>query len=85
MGRILFFVGLAIVVWVVWKAWQRKQLDNQPGVKAQQKGNLGRKQQEEILPCRHCGAYSPLSEGVMMQGRFYCGLEHAKAEGEKVH
>jgi hypothetical protein len=36
------------------------------------------------MPCQHCGAYSPMSEGVMMQGRFYCGMEHAKAAGEKV-
>lgn len=87
MGRILFFIGLAIVAYFLFKSWQRKQLDQegQPAVKAKQKGNLGRKTQEEILPCQHCGAYSPMSEGVMMQGRFYCGMEHAKAAGEKVH
>ncbi|WP_306480720.1 PP0621 family protein [Limnobacter sp.] len=85
MGRILFFLGLALLAWILFKSWQRKQLGEKPGVDVKQKGNLGRKTQEEILPCQHCGAYSPMSEGVMMQGRFYCGLEHAKAAGEKVH
>ena len=41
-------------------------------------------EKEAIYPCKHCGAYSPLSSGVMVEGRFYCGLAHAKAEGEKV-
>lgn len=86
MGRILFFLALAVVAWVIFKSWKRKQLDaNKPGVGTQQKDNIGRKVQEEILPCKHCGAYSPMSEGVVMQGRFYCGMEHARLAGEKVH
>ena len=85
MGRILFFIGLALVALILFKNWQRKQLGEKPGAKPKQTGNLGRKTQEEILPCQHCGAYSPVTEGVMMQGRFYCGIEHAKAAGEKVH
>ncbi|MCR2746119.1 PP0621 family protein [Limnobacter parvus] len=85
MGRILFFLGLALVAWMIFKSWQRKQLDEKPSDKPKQKSSLGRKSQEEIMPCQHCGAYSPMSEGVLMQGRFYCGMEHAKAAGEKVH
>ena len=85
MGRILFFLGLAFVAWILFKSWQRRRLDEKPSLDTKKNGNIDRKTKEEILPCQHCGAYSPMSEGVMMQGRFYCGMEHAKAAGEKVH
>lgn len=84
MGRVLFFVVLGLVAWVFYKAWVRR---SQPGPKVgktQDQPGLSRKTEEEILACQHCGAYTPLSEGVMLQGRFYCGLEHAKASGERV-
>jgi hypothetical protein len=84
MGRLLFFLGLVVFVWFFFKSWQRKQLDKKTDSNTQQKGSFSRKTEEEIRPCLYCGAYSPLSEGLMMQGRFYCGLEHAKAAGEKV-
>src|SRR3546814_1609218 len=30
MGRILFFLGLALVAWILFKSWQRKQLVEKP-------------------------------------------------------
>lgn len=85
MGRILFFLGMGLLAWALFKGWQRRRLGEKSSLNAQQKRNIDRKYREEIMPCQHCGAYSPLAEGVMMQGRFYCGVEHAKAAGEKVH
>ncbi|HEY1057908.1 MAG TPA: PP0621 family protein [Limnobacter sp.] len=85
MGRILFLVVLALLGWVFFKSWQRKQLGDKPTGNPQQKQGLGRNPVDNILPCKHCGAYSPMHEGVMMQGRFYCSFDHAKAAGEKIH
>ena len=83
MGRILFFLALGFLAVLLFKSWQRKQ----QGPRTPKRPEAGRPldhSQQSILPCAHCNAYSPLAEGVMMQGRFYCGLEHAKAAGEKV-
>lgn len=85
MGRILFFLVLAAVAWIAYKSWARKRDGNQPPrVPKGAPGSLNSNEKEAIYPCKHCGAYSPLSSGVMVEGRFYCGLAHAKAEGEKV-
>ena len=40
MGRILFFLGLALVAWILFKSWQRKQLGEKPGVDVKQKAIL---------------------------------------------
>jgi hypothetical protein len=73
MSRILFFLIVGCVAYSWFKSWQKKQL----------MGDNSRASQS-LKPCLHCGAYSPLSDGVMIQGRFYCGLAHAKQEGENV-
>lgn len=85
MGRILFFLLLAAVALVVYKSWSRKSAgQGTTRVPKGGKGQLNQSEQESIYPCKHCGSYSPLSQGVMIEGRFYCGVAHAKAEGEKV-
>lgn len=83
MGRILFFILLAGLVYWFFKSWQRKQ-DQPDPVEDRKQSSLGKKEKESIMPCKHCGAYSPMDSGVMLEGRFYCNLEHARAEGEKV-
>lgn len=84
MGRILFFVALALLGYWLFRSWQRKQ--GQPDEVGQTKRTgLKQKPEQTVLPCQHCGAYSPLDVGVMLEGRFYCNLEHAKENGEKVN
>lgn len=82
MGRILFFLILAAVAYIFFKSWQRKQISGASGSSPREK--VLHNPREVMYPCKHCGAYSPLSEGVMLQGRFYCGIEHAKLAGEKM-
>lgn len=84
MGRLLFFLAVAVLVYLVYKSWQRKQLPNKNGDNPRAGNKLNQDPREAICPCLHCGAYSPLSDGVMVQGRFYCNVAHAKQEGEKV-
>jgi len=80
MGRILFFILLGAVAWLVYKSWSAKQL-----TKDADKPSLpGRNEEAAILSCKHCGAFAPMSEGVMLQGRFYCSKAHAKAGGERL-
>lgn len=84
MGRLLFFGALALLVYWVIKSWQRKQDEPEP-VERTKKESIKNKKEESVLQCRHCGAYSPLDLGVMLEGRFYCNLDHARASGEKVN
>jgi uncharacterized protein len=36
-----------------------------------------------LLPCAHCGTYTPQPEGVLHNGLFYCSLDHAQAAQAK--
>lgn len=38
---------------------------------------------ENIRECHHCGVLIPESEGVMMNGDFFCSSEHAAAAGRR--
>ena len=81
MGRILFFVVLGLVVVVFFKSWQRKQLDQHP----KSSGRIPRQPADQAMhACQHCGSYAPLSEGVMISGRFYCQAAHAREAGENL-
>ncbi|NJM31642.1 MAG: hypothetical protein HC848_00515 [Limnobacter sp.] len=79
MGRLLFFALLAGVLWLLFKRWKSRA-----GFANTTPESQLPKVEQTIYPCRLCGAYSPLSAGVMLQGRFYCNAHHAKAAGERV-
>jgi hypothetical protein len=83
MGRVLFFVVLALFVCLFFQRWQRGKYKKNH-IKTDQSHQDCRKLEQDVLPCLHCGVYCPLSSGVMLQGRFYCGLEHAKSAGEQI-
>lgn len=80
MGRILFFVLLALLAVVVYKTLKRRNIERESD-----KNQLPRDNRPaDIRPCRHCGAYTPIEAGVMLEGRFYCSREHAQAADEKI-
>ncbi len=81
MGRFLFL--LALVVFVIWlyKSWQRTR-NSRNHTHAPHNRSASHQEGGNIQLCLHCGAYSPIEIGVMIEGRFYCSLEHAKLKGE---
>jgi ABC-type nickel/cobalt efflux system permease component RcnA len=81
MGRIVFFLIAFGGAWLFFRSWQRKALKKHHSSTHQHPDSC-RKTEQEVLPCLHCGVYSPMSTGLMQEGRFYCGVEHAKAAGE---
>ena len=83
MGRILFFAALGLLGYWLFRNWQRKS-DDEPQIGNKTDREISQKEGQTVLPCRYCGAYSPQDVGVMLEGRFYCNVEHAKANGEKV-
>jgi hypothetical protein len=80
MGRIVFFIALGLLAVVLFKSWQRKQ----GGLSRDKTPRVPRAEGENVIACLHCKAFAPQSEGVMIQGRFYCQNQHAVAAGERL-
>jgi len=75
MARLLFWILLAVVGYVVAKRWVR------PG--AHRPGSADRPS-EAIVRCAACGLNVPQSEAHARDGRWYCSREHleqARSEG----
>ncbi len=73
MGQITRILIVLISIWVVLrlaKAWLR--MKSRPAAPARPAA---------IAPmerCAHCGVFQPRSEGLEINGRFYCSAEHAR-------
>ena len=39
-------------------------------------GEKKRVENEDMIPCRHCGTHLPRSESVCHKGDYYCSEEH---------
>ena len=71
MGRLLFFLLLALIVYLAIKALTRR-----PPAKAP------RKDAEKMVHCDQCGLYLPESEAIHAQGRHYCSVDHQRGVGK---
>ncbi len=70
MGRILFFVLLAVAAYVAW-TWARRSAPRggaAPRVDAPQ----------AMVGCAHCGLHLPRQEALPMGERFYCCEDHRR-------
>ena len=81
MGRILFFVGLAVLMWVAWAISRRNnKLDNEERrelrrlrrekAEGEKRAERTRALGETMVKCARCGTYFPKSEG----DRLYCSV-----------
>ena len=68
MGRIAFFLLLALVVYLAIKMWRRAPPRRSAGEKT-----------VAMLRCEHCGVYLPRSEAIQELGHNYCSAEHQRA------
>lgn len=71
MSRVLFFVLLALAIYLVWRLVQKKQLASR---------------QEESKPlrlamvsCATCGLHVPRDEALSQDDRYFCCEEHRRA------
>jgi len=72
MGRLIFFLLLALVVYLAIRYLRRPA---RPPEAAKGAG-------EAMVHCEHCGLYLPRSEAVQAQGHNYCSAEHQRAAGK---
>lgn len=71
MSRIVFFVLLALAIYLVWRLLQKKQLppsgSNSPVARL------------PMVSCATCGLHVPREEALMQDERYFCCEEHRRA------
>lgn len=72
MGRLLFLVVIAVVVYLLIRYFSRRISDNNVSSKA-----------EDMVRCIHCGMHLPRSECVTGDGNTYCSEAHRRAHAGK--
>ena len=73
MGRILFFVLIAVLfLWLI--ASYRRAL------KKRQEGRKGPAtlEGEDMVRCVNCGVHLPRSESITSEGKYFCSDEHRR-------
>ncbi len=75
MGKLLFWVLLAVLVWAGARFLSIMQRKND----ASRNARLERDERREpILRCETCGVYVPASEAIRSGGKIYCSQEHRR-------
>jgi uncharacterized protein len=72
MGRILFFVLLAVLVYVGWQ-WMQRAARRQTEARDDAKPLP-----QAMVSCAACGLHLPRQEALVADDRFYCCEEHRR-------
>jgi len=72
MGRIFFFVLLALAVYIAWKWLQRASVTQ--GVQPKPRATSA----QAMVSCAHCGLHVPQSDALAVDGRYFCSDEHRR-------
>jgi uncharacterized protein len=70
MGRILFFVLLAVALYLVWRALQRR--DRTP------RSPPNADTPQVMVSCATCGLHVPRREALLLGDRYFCCEEHRR-------
>ena len=71
MGRIFFFVLLALAVYLGWRWMKLQRLRDQRGT-----GAATPRQAQAMVSCATCGLHLPRQEALAQDERFFCCEEH---------
>ncbi|HYM48304.1 MAG TPA: PP0621 family protein [Burkholderiaceae bacterium] len=71
MSRVLFFVLLALAIYLAWRLLQKKQLPRQD-----ENANVARL---PMVSCATCGLHVPRNEALTQDERYFCCEEHRRA------
>jgi len=72
MGRIFFFVLLALAVYVAWKWLQRTSMTQSTPTKPRAMSA------QAMVSCARCGLHVPQSDALAVDGRYFCSDEHRR-------
>lgn len=70
MGRVLFFVLLALAVYLFWRSVQRRGAARPPS------GN--EQTPQAMVSCATCGLHVPRQEALLLGERYFCCEEHRR-------
>jgi len=71
MGKVLVLILFVVLaVWLIRRAFRATRATGQP-----QKQPL---EQQDLVSCARCGVHLPRSEARQLDGRLFCGEEHAR-------
>lgn len=71
MGRILFFVLLALAIWIAWQ-WLRRQSRRDVVAPRSQGAHAA----QAMVSCALCGLHLPRTDALPAGERFFCCEEH---------
>lgn len=71
MGRILFFLLLAVVAYMVWRSMQRRDKGPPPS-------SADPQLPQAMVSCATCGLHVPRQEALLLGERFFCCEEHRR-------
>ncbi|MBI4754571.1 MAG: hypothetical protein HY778_03945 [Betaproteobacteria bacterium] len=75
MGRILFWLLLAFLIWLLF-TWTRRSVGRPPDGQAPKERQI-----ERMVSCAHCGVHIPENESVRAGERHFCSEEHRRLGG----
>lgn len=67
---LLWFALVIIIVWVWRKSQAARSGEPRPPVERESEG---------MVKCSHCGVNQPVSESILVAGRYYCCAAHRLA------
>jgi uncharacterized protein len=70
MGRILFFVLLAVAAYVAWQ-WLRRS-----SIRGHARDSQAPAVPQAMVSCAHCGLHLPRQDALPAGERYYCSDEH---------
>lgn len=71
MGRILFFLLLAVAIYLLWRSLQRR--DGAPRATGGDE-----RLPQAMVSCATCGLHVPRQEALMLGDRYFCCEEHRR-------
>jgi uncharacterized protein len=72
MGRVLFFVLLAAVIYLLWRSLRRRDSAPPPAKAGDERSP------QAMVSCATCGLHVPRQEALMLGERFFCCEEHRR-------
>jgi uncharacterized protein len=73
MGRVLFFVLLALAVYLGWRWMKLQRLRDERST-----GAATSRQAQAMVSCATCGLHLPRQEALAQDERFFCCEEHRR-------
>ncbi len=68
MARLLFFIAIVVVVYLLLKSFRGRGGDRVAPTKS-----------EDMVRCMHCGVHLPKGESILAEGKYFCSDAHRRA------